>query len=310
MTQPPNTRQRPPKNSRRPHVKERHRSAPPPPPPPSPMSVPITLDGCHIADLVVRPGTDRATSERIAVTLYGLNAWASLGGELAALGQHRLAIAARAARAAASGGIGVSAEEQQQIARWFTGLVEEAIRRDGLRAAAAIWFVLVGDCHADPFESWPARCPVVAEVPDPPRGYASEPGESGRVTPDPATAATFLSKLRAAAASYVHTAIACASDSDILELRKIARAADNALEGYRPWGPDLVEESPSSVSLESARSMLTRRHLSNAEACSGFADWAHGFAGAVAEHALPPVFRVGAIAWFARVALRGQERAA
>jgi hypothetical protein len=81
-------------------------------------------------------------------------------------------------------------------------------------------------------------------------------------------------------------------------------------EAYRPWGPDFAEGSPSSASLESARSLLTRRQLSNAEACSGLADWAHGFAGAVTEHALPPVFRLGAITWFARVALSNKGRAA
>ncbi len=56
--------------------------------------------------------------------------------------------------------------------------------------------------------------------------------------------------------------------------------------------------------------MLTRRRLSNTAACGGFADWAHGFAGLVAEHAIPPVFRIGAIAWLASVALRDEERAA
>ena len=38
------------------------------------------------------------------------------------------------------------------------------------------------------------------------------------------------------------------------------------------------------------------------EACSGFADWADGFAGMIAEHALPPVLRIDAVAWLARVA--------
>jgi esterase/lipase superfamily enzyme len=56
--------------------------------------------------------------------------------------------------------------------------------------------------------------------------------------------------------------------------------------------------------------MLTCRELSNGEACSGFADWVHGLAGMVAEHAIPPVFRVGAITWLARVALRPQGGAA
>src|SRR5207237_9857551 len=114
---------------------------------------------------------------------------------------------------------------------------------------------------------------------------------------------------RAAAAGYVHTAIASASDADIVELRESIRAPDDALEDYRPWGIDVVDDAPSE-SLESARSTLTRRQLSNADACSGFADWAHGLAGMVAEHAIPPVFRIGAIAWLARVALRDEERAA
>jgi hypothetical protein len=55
--------------------------------------------------------------------------------------------------------------------------------------------------------------------------------------------------------------------------------------------------------------MLTCRRLSNAEACSGLGNWAYGFAGMVSEHAIPPVFRIGAIAWLARVALRPDERA-
>jgi hypothetical protein len=240
------------------------------------MSVAITLDGSHVADVVVRPGTEPGTSERIAATLHGLNAWASLGGELVARGQHRLAIAARAARAAASGGIGVSAEEEQQIAHWFTGIVDEAIRRGGLSAAVAVWSVLAGDSHADPFEARSARCPAVAEVPPPPKGFAFEPDASDGVTPDPAEEAAFLARLRIAAGAYVHTAIAGASDADVAELREIVRADDDALEDYRPWGIDFAAEALSSESLDNARSLLTCRHLSNAEACSGFADWAHG----------------------------------
>jgi len=128
--------------------------------------------------------------------------------------------------------------------------------------------------------------------------------------PDPAEVATFLAKLRAASSRYVHTAIAGASDPDIRELREIVRGDDDTLEDYRPWGVDFSAEAPSSGALDNARSMLTCRRLSNGEACSGFADWAHGFAGIVAEHALPPVFRIGAIAWLARVALRPEEGAA
>jgi hypothetical protein len=53
--------------------------------------------------------------------------------------------------------------------------------------------------------------------------------------------------------------------------------------------------------------MLTCRQRSNTEACSGFVDWAQGFAAMVAEHALSPVLRIGAVAWLARVALRPDE---
>ena len=265
--------------------------------------MPITFDGRYLGDLHVRPGTDEDLLARAVDQFATLTAWSKIGASLAALGPHRLAIAARAA-AAAAGGRGVSAEEEAHIARWFTGVVDETLRRGGLRAAVAVWFVLVADNHADPFEARPARCPMVAAVPLPPRGFESELDEPGEMTPAPAEVATFLAKLRAAAAGYVHTAIAGASDSDISELREIVRADDDTLEDYRPWGIDFAAETPSSELLEDARSMLTCRHLSNAEACSSFADWAHGFAGMVAEHALPPVFRIGAVAWLARIALR------
>jgi len=46
------------------------------------------------------------------------------------------------------------------------------------------------------------------------------------------------------------------------------------------------------------------------EARSGFADWAHGFAGTVAERELPPLFRIGAVAWLARGALQPEAGAA
>ena len=104
-----------------------------------------------------------------------------------------------------------------------------------------------------------------------------------------------------------------AHELDLIELLEHSRKRDrrvcDALEDYRPWGIDFAEEAPAE-SLESARSMLTCRQLSNPEACCGVADWAHGFAGMVAEHAIPPVFRIGAIAWLARVALRDEERTA
>lgn len=45
-----------------------------------------------------------------------------------------------------------------------------------------------------------------------------------------------------------------------------------------------------------------------AEASNGFEAWAHGFSSVVAKHAIPPVARIGAVAWLARVALH-EERA-
>ena len=286
-------------------------SDPPSPPPPAEVvRLPITFDGNYLGDLHVRPGIAEELLARAVEQLARLTEWSKLGALFAARGPHRLALAARAAAAAAAGGRGVSAEEEEATARWFAGIVDEAIRRGGLFAAAAIWSVLAGDAHADPFEVRPPRCPKIAEIPVPPRGFASEPGEPGEPPPDPVEVATFLAKLRSAAPGYIHTAIAGASDSDLGELREIIRADADALEDYRPWGIDFVADAPSSESLDNARSMLACRHLSNAEACSGFADWAHGFAGMVAEHALPPVFRVGAIAWLARVALCPREGAA
>ncbi len=46
------------------------------------------------------------------------------------------------------------------------------------------------------------------------------------------------------------------------------------------------------------------RPLSIAEACHGVADWSDGFASAAAGLVIPPVLRIGVIAWLARVALR------
>jgi len=220
--------------------------------------------------------------------------------------------------AAAGGGAGVSTEQESQIARWFVGSVDEAIARGGPRAAAAIWFVLARDRHADPdpaeaWSGWSARCPAVAEVPAPPIAFAflpGDPAELDELTPDPDEVAPFLAKLRTAAAGYVHTAIAGASADHLDALDQILRADDEELDAYHPWGDGCGSWWPSLMSLESSRSLLTRRRLSNAEACHGVANWADGFASMVAEHAIPPVFRIGVVAWLARVALRSAGGAA
>ena len=270
--------------------------------------MPIRLDGQYVGELHVSADTDPVLLARALRQLAVPPEWAQLGAKLGALGPHRLSIAARAATAAA-GSRGVTAEEEEHITHWFGGIVDDALRRGGLPAAAAIWAVLAGDSHVDPVNVRAARCPAVAEVPAPPRGFAFEPAETGgpgEATLDPDEVTAFLAKLRAAAPRYVHTAIACASDDDLHDLRELTVADERALEEFRPWGVDLAD-APATEALEDARSMLTYRQLSSAEACSGFADWAQGFAGMVTEHALPPVVRIGAIAWLARVALRAED---
>src|SRR5262249_8875019 len=114
--------------------------------------VSITLDGDHIGGLHVRPGVDEKLVARVIEQLAAPAEWAKLGVALAARGPHRLAIATRAAVAVAGGGRGVSLEEEDRIAQWFAGIVDEAIRRGGLFAAAAIWVILVCDDHANPSE--------------------------------------------------------------------------------------------------------------------------------------------------------------
>jgi hypothetical protein len=283
------------------------------PPPAEGGRVPIKFDGQWLGDLHLRPDLDPKLLGRALEQLAAPADWCRLGADLAALGPHRLAIAARAAAAAAGGGPGVSAEEADRLARWFGSVVDEAIRRGGLSAAIAIWLVLAGDSHVDPVREWTARCPHVAEVPLPPKGFSFEPDEPDRpggVSPDPDEVATFLGRLRVAATGYVHTAIACASDAELHELRELTQADAGALEKFRPWGIDLTGDVPASKALENARSVLTYRQLSMAEACNGFAEWADGFASMVAEHALPPVVRIGAVAWLARVALRPAEATA
>jgi hypothetical protein len=157
-----------------------------------------------------------------ALAPAGFAAWTALGIELAAIGPHRLRIAAHAARAAASSPARLTPQEEEQVAAWFTEIVDEAIRRgagsgdDSDETAAAIWHLLIGDWHLDPQRVCPARCPAVAQVPC--------PGAPG-----------FLAKLRASAAGYVHSTIASASADDIAELCCLLIANDDDLEAYRPW---------------------------------------------------------------------------
>jgi hypothetical protein len=159
--------QRSAKRPRRAHVHDRHSSAKPPPEVPL-QAVPISIDGCLIGELHVQPGTEEVVTTRAIATLAALRGWSQLGAELADLGEHRLEIAAHAARVAAAGGRGLSAAEEERIVDWFRSIVLTAIHRGGARAARAIWFVLVSDNQRDPHGAWMARCPVLEAIGIPP----------------------------------------------------------------------------------------------------------------------------------------------
>lgn len=194
-------------------------------------------------------------------TAPGFDGWSKLDAKLAALGPHRLMIAAHAARAAASGGTCLPSREEEQIAAWFTSIVEEANRSGGSsmddsdQTGAAIWHVLNGDWHRDSERVCSVRCFVVAEVPC-------------RGTPG------FLASLRAAAAHYVHTIVAGTSADDISELRSLLTTIDDGLEAYPLCGLVDAEDAPASEFLEPALANMTLRSPTSAEVCGGFSGWA------------------------------------
>ncbi|HWU90542.1 MAG TPA: hypothetical protein VN253_24925 [Kofleriaceae bacterium] len=117
----------------------------------------------------------------------------------------------------------------------------------------------------------------------------------------------FVTALEAAAPGYMRTAIAGASTDEIAMLRAIVRADAATLDGFRPWGIPLVDDHRSYEDLETARATLIRRNLSNVAACRGVEAWARGSGIATAEHSIPPVLRIGAIAWLALMTLREDE---
>src|SRR5262249_51099178 len=163
--------------------------------------------------------------------------------------------------------------------------VHTAIARGGERAAVAIWYALIGDFVRSPDHSRLPRCPSI-----------------GAISLCPGTE-EFLVAFQAAVPDYMRTAIAGASSEEVDTLRRIVRASEQALDEFRPWGVDLVDDHPSHEDLGVARATLARRHLSNVAACRGFEAWANGSSNAVGEYDIPPVLRIGAIAWLARVAL-------
>ena len=251
--------------------------------------------------MVVRCGTDE--EERAAVEqLSALAEWAELGAEISALGRHRLAIAAHAARVAAAGGCGVGGEEEERIAEWFRGIVETAIERGGVRAARAIWFVLASDNQRDPSGAWTARCPALEAI-----GWPPIPVEgSGLPEDDDWQMARWLAELPDAAVGYVHHAIAGASAEDVAELRELIETDDDALDAF--YAPELValaDHDPHEAMYE-AMATLTRRRLGNDEVSGALESWAFGSRQGVQEHAWEPPVRLGVCAWLARVALQAE----
>jgi len=263
-----------------------------PPPPPGSVTIWILCDGSRVANVAVEPIPD----ERFAATLYGLTAWAVLGADLAAKGPHRLTLGEHVARAAAVGGIGMNLHEEDLCVAFFEDLLDQAHTSGGGQATAAIWSILVADSLRHPTGTRRARCPAVEAM----RQASGEPG--------------FLMALRSVLGSYVRTAIAGASESEIAELRGLMLARVDIIEETgRPWSRVFgADESNGHAAdlLEPALDHLTRRKPTTAQLCSGVGSWAEAFAQIATEHTIPPVARLGAIVWLVRVALSSVERAA
>jgi hypothetical protein len=254
------------------------------------------IDGHHVGDVVVRA----AIGEEDGARLRALAEWIGIGAEISALGSHRLVIAAHAARVAAAGGRGVSAEEEARIADWFRGIVQAAIRRGGVRAARAIWSVLASDDQRDSRGEWKARCPALEAIGGPALGDSTE--DVGQI-------AEWLAALPDAAASYVHHAVAGASAEDVAELRELVEAGDDTLDAlYAPELIALAEHDPHEAMYD-AMSTLARRRLDNDEISGAIESWAAGSRHAAQEHAWEPPVRIGVCAWLARVALQPERSA-
>lgn len=207
---------------------------------------------------------------------------------------HRLAVALHVAGAAATGGGKLTPDEEHEIVRRFDEILDEGIRRTGGSRstrlgdhtnafAEAVWSILISDSHRSPDGLMSARCPAIATM-----GIC--PGESG-----------FVATLRRVAPGYVRTAIAGASAAEIAELRELLEAGDT--EAYAPFGGPFGAYKRNSRSLASAMATLARRRASNTEICSAVHAYAAGYARLASKHTIPPVARIGLIAWLARAAL-------
>lgn len=300
-------RKRSAKSPRHTHAPERHgRTAPPAKLPTE--AVPISIDGHVIGELHVQPGTEEEVTARAITTFAGLRNWSQAGVEIVDLGEHRLEIAAHAARVAATGGREVFAEEEARIESWFRGVVETAIQRGGVRAARAIWFVLASDSQRDPRGTWTARCPALDMI-----GVRLLPAENVEQVQQEMSeqeVADFLAALPDAAVSYVRYAVASATAEDITELRELIHADDDALDAIYAPEPFAPAEHDPQEAIYVAMSALTRRRFNNDQISGAVESWAVGSQIAVQEHAWEPPVRIGVCAWLARVALRREEQAA
>src|SRR5688572_23249316 len=150
---------------------------------------------------------DLVSVERSAAPPH-LSDWTTLGASLLALpnGVHRVALAMRTARAAASGGIEIGADEARAMEQWLADTIDLAIARGGENAASAIWHVIAGDWQQDPSAIRPARCPAVAML-------EAGPGERG-----------FVAALRTHAPMYIRTVVSGVSTRDVALLREIVGA--------------------------------------------------------------------------------------
>ena len=288
---------------RRMHVGRRHSCGGSPPsnqvPPVEAVSIPICIDGRHLGEVVVRPVTGEEDRAAVIEQLSSFVEWYKLGAEISLLGRCRLQIAAHAARVAAAGGRGVSVDEAERIADWFRGIVQTAIQRGGVRAARAIWFILAFDSQRDLCGTWKPRCPALEAI-----GCPTVLDEGIEPSEDGGQIAEWLAAFPDAAASYVHHAVAGASDEDVMELRELVQADDDTLDAlYAPEPIALADHDPHEAMYE-AMSTLTRRRIDNDQISGALESWAFGSQTAVQEHAWEPPVRLGVCAWLARVALR------
>src|SRR5262249_2311463 len=151
--------------------------------------------------------------------------------------------------------------------------------------ASALWWIMECDRITTPDGcGYDARCPAQASA-------QRSPNE-----PD------LADEVRAIAPRYLMTVVSGASGSEIEQLRQLA-AGTADLESYRPFAVWMDE--PSVVArMEDAIAQLTLRRPTAAQLCEGVEEWASAFDQVAREHTIPPVNRIGALAWLACVALR------